>query len=85
MKIFLNSNIPVESLAFSYIFYNGIDGTWKPLGQSSITFPEYCKIRSLSYDITSIDKAYIFILFCEKVCNPIYTKNNIFIMFSYCR
>ena len=67
MVVYLNWKLPVESLAFSYIFYNGIEGTWRPLKRSPLTLSEYCRIRSLSYDITSVDRAYIFILYCEKV------------------
>lgn len=67
MKVFLNSLLPVESLAFPYIFYNGPSGTWRPLGKSSVSFAQYCKLRSLSYGLTSVDRTYIFILFCEKV------------------
>lgn len=84
MVLYLKDKIPVESLAFPYLFYEGgkgkmlqyiyifmfffFQGTWKPLRGCSISLAEYTRIRSLCYDsVASLDRSYIFTLYCEKV------------------
>lgn len=80
MVVYLSDGLPVESLAFPYIFFNAKDGTWRPYGQDcSLTLSEYARIRCLCYDsVASLDRSYIFGLYCEKVKAIVFDQKRCF-------
>lgn len=80
MVAYLSDGIPVESLAFPYIFYMGREGTWRPLAKDCpLTLSEYARIRCLCYDsVASLDRAYILSLYCEKVKDILFDAKRFF-------